>query len=388
MENVSPQEFLSKIYKEKKYLDTYGGSVIAMVIIILLVFWVCAWYHIRTHMDYLKKNWNDYKCHPGIMPFAGQIKLTPGMTPMDFTSSNFSYCLNQVLEDVVKRFMEPILTMNDKIKDIFAAVIEAFKVVEKVFKKIKNIFESIINYILSKTVSIIIPFQKTLILIKDSFQKTGAVMGTLMYLIMGFDYFFSSYMKTFITSMAISLAVAASAIIGLWIMPWTWPLAIAGTIAWIVTLIATVLVHGFLQKIVKMTSVSFPPKPGRPAPPIWNPFCFHPDTPVKMNDCSTKKMKNINVGDILFNGSMVETTMNILGKSDNPFYEIYSKDLKEYILVTGTHKIYDKKTKKFIYVKDFEEAKKTILWGKRMRCLVTENHTIPIGEHIFWDWED
>ena len=84
-------------------------------------------------MNHLRQNWNDYKCHPGVMPFAGQIKITPGMTPLQFTSSNFSYCLNKVLVEVVKRFMEPILNMNKVILKIFNNVIEAFKIVEKVY---------------------------------------------------------------------------------------------------------------------------------------------------------------------------------------------------------------------------------------------------------------
>ena len=389
MENISPQEFFKKLYKEKSYLDTYGGSVVVMIVIIILVFWACCYYYIKTHMNHLRRNWNDYKCHPGVMPFAGQIKMTPGMTPIQFTASNFSYCLNTVLEKVVLRFMEPILNMNKKIVDIFGAVVEAFKVVEKVFKKIKNIFESIINYILSKTVSIIVPFQKTLILIKDSFRKTGAVMGTLMYLIMGFDFFFSSYMKTFVINMAISLAVAAVAIIAMWLFPFTWPLAIASTIVWAATLAATVLVHGFLQKIVTMTSVSFPSKPGRPKPPPFlSLFCFHPGTLVKMEDRSHKKMKDIKIGDILHDGQQVQSTLNILGDPKNVFYKIYSKELNGLIMVTGTHKIYDEKTNKFIYVSEFEGAEKTIFWGNQLCCLITEDHIIPIGEYKFGDWED
>ena len=404
MENVSPQEYIKKIYKESSYLDTYGGSVVGAISIILVVFFVCSYYYIQIHMTYLRQNWNDYKCHPGVMPFAGQIKLTPGMTPMEFTSSNFSYCLNKVLEDVVKRFMEPILNMNKVILQIFEAVVEAFKVVEKVFKKIKNIFESIIKYILSKTVSIIVPFQKTLILIKDSFRKTGAVMGTLMYLVMGMDYLFSSYMKTLILQMVIALAVGAAAIIALWLIPFTWPAAIAGTIVWVATLAATIIVHKFLQRIYNMTSVNFPSKPGKPKPPpvfkaiakvgraivggIKKIFCFHPDTPVTMDDGSTKKMSEIKIGDILRGGNRVESTMNIMGTSDNPFYQIYSKTLEDNILVTGTHKIFSKKQDKYVYVSEHEDAKKSIFWGPRMSCLITEDHTIPVGDYVFRDWED
>ena len=404
MENVSPEEYIKKIYKESSYLDTYGGSVVGAISIILVVFWACSYYYIQIHMNYLRQNWNNYKCHPGVMPFAGQIKLTPGMTPLQFTSSNFSYCLNKVLEDVVKRFMEPILNMNKVILQIFEAVVEAFKIVEKVFKKIKNIFESIINYILSKTVSIIVPFQKILMNIKDSFRKTGAVMGTLLYLVMGMDYLFESYMKTLIFQIAIALAIGAAAIIALWLIPFTWPAAIAGTIVWVATLAATVLVYNWLKKIKNMTNVSFPSKPGKPKPPpvfkaiakvgraivggIKKVFCFHPDTLVTMDDGSTKKMCEIKIGDILHGGNRVEASMNIMGHSDNPFYLIYSDVLEDEIMVTGGHYIFSKKQDKYVLVSEHEDAKKSIFWGEKMSCLITEDHTIPVGEYVFKDWED
>ena len=59
------------------------------------------------------------------------------------------------------------------------------------------------------------------------------------------------------------------------------------------------------------------------------------------------------------------------------------------IFVTGDHFIYDKDTNKFIKVKDYANA--TIqpdYVADWVSCLITSNQKIPIGTHIFWDWED
>lgn len=421
MENVSPREYIKKLYKESRYLDTYGGSVVGAVAIILVVGWAVSYQYIQIHMTYLRQNWNNYKCHPGVMPFAGQIKLTPGMTPFQFTTSNFSYCLNEVLVDVVRRFMEPILNMNKVILKIFDNVLEAFKVVEKVFNRIKDIFESIINYIMSKTVSIYVPMQKLLINLKDSFRKTGSIMGLLTYLIMGMDFMFFSGSKTLIIQIAIALAVGAAAIALAFLLPPLWPIAIAAIVVWIASLVATVLVYEWIKKIRNMTNVNFPPKPTKPEPPpvfkavakvakkvakavvkgvkkaasaVVNFFrpkprrCFYPDTLVTMEDGSTKKMCDIQIGDILKGGIEVEAVMTIMGDSDNLFYVIYSEELEDEIMVTGTHKIFSKKQDKYVFVSEHEDAKKSIFWSPQLSCLITEDHTIPIGEYTFWDWED
>jgi hypothetical protein len=423
MENVSPREYIKKLYKESRYLDTYGGSVVGAVAIIIVVGWAVSYQYIQIHMNYLRQNWNNYKCHPGIMPFAGQIKLTPGMTPFQFTTSNFSYCLNEVLVDVVRRFMEPILNMNKVILQIFDNVLEAFKVVEKVFNRIKDIFESIINYIMSKTVSIYVPLQKLLINLKDSFRKTGSIMGVLTYLIMGLDFMFFSGSKTLIIQIAIALAIGAAAIALAFLLPPLWPIAIAAIVVWVASLVATVLVYEWIKKIRNMTNVNFPPKPTKPEPPpvfkavvkvvkkvgkavvkgvkkaakavggfvkkIFRPRrCFYPDTLVTMEDGSTKKMCEIKVGDILKGGTEVEAVMTIMGDSDNVFYLIYSEELEDDIMVTGTHKIFSKKQDKYVFVSEHEDAKKSIFWSPQLSCLITDDHTIPIGEYTFWDWED
>ena len=117
-------------------------------------------------------------------------------------------------------------------------------------------------------------------------------------------------------------------------------------------------------------------------------LCFHPTTRVKMIDNTYKYMKDIDIGDILHNNSNVIATMKIKGGRANPFYKIYSETLEDVILITGEHKIQDKLTGRFIPVSDFSGAEKTNIFSDKMTCLITDDHLIPIGEYIFWDWED
>jgi hypothetical protein len=116
--------------------------------------------------------------------------------------------------------------------------------------------------------------------------------------------------------------------------------------------------------------------------------CFHPNTPVTMADGSTKKMKNIVIGEKLANNIEVSATMIIKGNNKSPYYKIWSNKLNDYILVTADHLIQHPITKKFIEVQNYEKALPTNTYGEKLNCLVTSTNTIPIGEYIFWDWED
>ena len=107
--------------------------------------------------------------------------------------------------------------------------------------------------------------------------------------------------------------------------------------------------------------------------------CFSPETPIKLQNGKTVMMKNLKLGDILINGSVVDAVMKI--KNDNdPYYKIND------ILVTGSH--YVKHGGKYVKVKQLPNAKPTHKVGPVVSCLVTSDHKIPVGDMIFWDWED
>jgi|TARA_R110000772_G_scaffold956_3_gene3397 hypothetical protein len=90
-------------------------------------------------------------------------------------------------------------------------------------------------------------------------------------------------------------------------------------------------------------------------------------------------MKNLELGDILINGSIVEATMNIRNHND-PYYKIGD------IHVTGSHYVKDGNVYK--QVRNFSKAEPTDKVAKVVCCLVTSDHKIPVGDFVFWDWED
>jgi hypothetical protein len=108
--------------------------------------------------------------------------------------------------------------------------------------------------------------------------------------------------------------------------------------------------------------------------------CFAPNTSILLKNGETRCIKDIELGDILANGSVVKATMEILNETD-PYYKLPGD-----ILVTGSHYVKDGDVVK--RVKDLEKAERTDKIEKVVYCLVTSDHKIPVGDYIFWDWED
>lgn len=118
--------------------------------------------------------------------------------------------------------------------------------------------------------------------------------------------------------------------------------------------------------------------------------CFHPNTKIKLLNGKTIEIKNIDLGDILENGSVVTATMKIYNKIDPQNLYIIENDgvNGEHIYVTGSHLVYDNLSKKYVCVSNYYKSKNTNITVDWFCCLITSDNKIKIGNELFWDWED
>jgi hypothetical protein len=117
--------------------------------------------------------------------------------------------------------------------------------------------------------------------------------------------------------------------------------------------------------------------------------CFHPFTKLNLKNGNIKCIKDIDLGDVLDDGSIVESVLKIDNRNNPiPFYLVPNGINGDNILVTGSHLVFDKITNKFIKVENYRIAKSTNITYDWFSCLITDTHKIPIGKEVFWDWED
>jgi len=120
--------------------------------------------------------------------------------------------------------------------------------------------------------------------------------------------------------------------------------------------------------------------------------CFDPSTLLQLKDGRIVEMQDVNLGDVLEDGSIVNAVMKIHNDGKEKLYCLNESGVNgEPIYVTGSHLILDNNSGKFIYVEDHPAAileRKEVRNPKFFSCLITNTHTMKIGKEIFWDWED
>ena len=240
--------------------------------------------------------------------------------------SNFSFCIQNMMSSYMGYLMQPIKYSFSVLGNISKDINDALTGVRAFFNNIRNYIQNIIQSVFGVFLNILIEFQRVTINIKDIFGKLIGILATLMYTLEG------------------TVDTMESA--------WSGP-------------------------------------PGQ----LVRALCFHPDTKVELKDGSLYAMKDLPLNSILKTGSKVCAVMNISNITEKGEFieKLYSIDggvNNEKILVSGSHLIYNNETKQFVHVEDLSNVIISDINSPYFACLITSDHIIPIGKHIFHDWED
>ena len=238
---------------------------------------------------------------------------------------DFNYCIQNIQTSYMGTLLEPITYITSNLGKMGSEFSGDINGIRTMISNIRSFATNIIESIFGVFLNLIIEFQKIVIGIKDLMGKLIGIMVSMMYILDG------------------SVMTMKS--------------------AW----------NGPPGQMVKGLSGS----------------CFHPTTAVELYDGTRKFMKNIDLGDILVNGSRVVATMKIENFEKEKYYKfakggVYGDD----IFVTGTHMVFDDSKGKFVEVMSHPDAVLDNKIDHVLYCLITDNHRIKIGNYLFWDWED
>tara|TARA_Y100000992_G_C21265971_1_gene493967 strand:+ start:874 stop:1812 length:939 start_codon:yes stop_codon:yes gene_type:complete len=122
----------------------------------------------------IKDNWNDYKCSPLIMPFAGSFGFDP--------TKNFTDCVSTMQGDFMKIFLQPIEYVISLLGDSAKMFTDAIQDIRGVLDKVRGFLSSILEELFGIFLNVILEIQKLMISIKDLVGKLIGVLVTSLYL--------------------------------------------------------------------------------------------------------------------------------------------------------------------------------------------------------------
>lgn len=374
-------EKIYNIYDKKGYFSKYGGSLFMTVLIIITTFLIASYYYILNKTEPLKKNWLNERCNPSVMPFAGFINKPRDKSNFEFTSSNFNQCLNNTLLSIVDQFFQPIFYSAKNIDESNSININALQNIRLMFDYLRNSISKKINEIFSRIFNTIVPVQLATIKLKDSLFKVTGLFTSFVYVVMilfnMLKKFFGIVLIATVVSLFIIYIFIGLTLLQIYFFPYIpyfyYVLAVLGALF--------SLIIGYVMMMIVFASVAYnasrtykvPNKPRKKR-------CFDENTLIKLKNGKSIKIKNIVVGDILHDNSIVTSTFNLSSHGVNMYQ--YND-----IIVSGTHRVFY--NKQWELISDIEEAEIIDDYRKEtIYCLNTSNKRINIDGNKFLDWDE
>jgi hypothetical protein len=365
-------EVINKIYDKSGFLEKYGGSLWVSIIIGIIMFLAISYFQIMNNLQPIKADWVNQRCKPNIMPFAGIINPPnpDDMSAFDFTSSNFSYCIYGILEDIIGIFLAPFYYLVNLMNEILSGLMDTIQTIRELFNTMRKSIMAVSEEVMGRVLNILIPLQHILIKVKDTMQKTQGVMTAGIFTLFGIYDTLRSAIGAIVEIIVLILIGLAAIIVILFIIPFGFgiPIAIPFLIIFLTILIPGIMVY-IVEIMILKNMVS--PLPGIPS-------CFVGDTLVEMNTGQFIKMKDLDVGMLLKNNNPITSIMKMSCLDD-----IYN--LND-VLCTGKHKV--KYNNTWIKCKEHPNSTKINENYDIVYCINTEKKIIEINNMIFGDYDE
>ena len=361
---------IKKMYDKLTYFDQYGGSLVLFIIITLIIIILITYFHTMINVQPIINDWPNQRCNPAYMPFAGFITHPEGVSAIDYTAENFTYCTQNILSSVTGYAVQPLTSITHLLQSVSNNINNSIQSIRGMFDKVRTSMQSVTEEIMGRLMNIMIPLMQIIISFKDLVSKIQGTMTAGLFTLLGGYYTLKSLMGA-IAQFIISILIALAVMIAIfWIVPFTWGAAIANTTIFVALSIPMAIILAFMVDVLKVnTNLKIPQIK-----------CFDKNTLIKMNNGVDKKISQIELGDILSNNNIVTAKIKVAREGSIMYY-------LNNVVVSDSHIV--KFNNKWIRVSEHPDACIIRSYNEDfLYCLNTTQKFIEINNTIFTDWDE
>lgn len=382
----------SNIYGDPSYFQENKHVIVTCVFYFILLIGICSYLYYLTNVESIKNNWVENRCKLTIIPFAGWINAPDGMSPNEYTSQNFTFCVQNMVTTFTQYLLLPIQFIISIVTKFFTLLAETVNNIREQINVLKQKVTNLVNEIYNRIVNVIIPFNIIFMKFADIMGKLKGVLATMMYSILGVYYTIKSTMGVildFIIAILVTLTVMLAGLIATYavfaataminpfsaiMLPILMTMIMVYVVLFLSISIPCLIIVIFCMNYLNMQSRAFPSLP----------TCFDKSVEIRLHDNTYKSIYDIKPGDTLYNNNKVDAVMICAMTNEQSIFYLNND------LVTSYHRVsYGVYNPKWIYVKDHPNSIEINLYNPEVvYCLNTSKKNIITQMNTYLDWDD
>jgi hypothetical protein len=177
-------DVIENLYESLGYIEVHGQDILITITTIIATFLITGYTSYQGILYKIRSDWENQRCVPILLPFAGYIMPVPGKTSSEVTTENVQYCIKKdaavalsiaimPLEFALYVTVEFLDTIEDGIRTTMASI-------RYILNKITEEKDKLYN----KVAYVIVPIVKILLYVRDALAKTNGVMTVALYTVM------------------------------------------------------------------------------------------------------------------------------------------------------------------------------------------------------------
>ena len=146
-----------------------------LIIVIFIALYISSF--LAIGLKKIKENWDQYRCSPMAMPFAGYL----GFDALE----NFAFCIGKIQSGLMNTFLKPIFSNLNILGDVAGSIVGSIRSLTTLMSNMNVGFGMASFDILSMFKGIMVKMQYFIVNIKDVFAKFGGTMSVMSNIIEG-----------------------------------------------------------------------------------------------------------------------------------------------------------------------------------------------------------
>jgi len=239
---------ISNLYSKNKYLKLYGYDLLITLIIVFFILLIYIYFYIDNIKKPIVSDWNNKKCSPYVIPFAGYINNTSTKSNFEFTKDNFNECIDTEFKHISEETIKPYNYLIDVQSNTLNKLNNSMNETRNVLSNIRSYSTYITNIISDKIYLLILPLIKFIIYLKSFLRKSISISFIPIYTVQSIIFSMKSLFRQIIFPYV--LVIIAIFLFGLsqLLIPFV------GWVTGAITIAISIVAVGFLTPIVYFVS--------------------------------------------------------------------------------------------------------------------------------------